>query len=189
MPTRQRIQSRPELVRNTLITLNDFELEIAEFIGKRRNSENRSKNVYDNRYKKNDSIEIDVIGTRTELAFGKLINSYPHELLELGVKSKKLGTDFGDYMIDNMSVDVKGTKYKTGRLLIPAKSSRPENIDMFCLLTKEEENSFYLRGFYPVDLIYEKTPIKNFGRPSYTVEQKELLDYDDCLKKVLDIAA
>jgi hypothetical protein len=43
MPPRQRIQSRPELVRNTLINLNENELELAKTIAIARNVSNRKE--------------------------------------------------------------------------------------------------------------------------------------------------
>jgi hypothetical protein len=49
MPPRQRIQSRPELVRNTLINLNENELELAKTIAITRNDSNcRKEGVIDN---------------------------------------------------------------------------------------------------------------------------------------------
>ena len=47
MPTRQRIQDRPELVRDALVTLTPAELKISSFIGNSRNKQNRSLGVFD----------------------------------------------------------------------------------------------------------------------------------------------
>ena len=75
MPTRQRVQSRPKLVRNTLINLNENELALAKTIAIARNSSNRKEGVVDNiQDKKRTSIQIDIDGAEAELAFFKLIN-------------------------------------------------------------------------------------------------------------------
>ena len=78
MPPRQRIQSRPELVRNTLIHLNKNELELAKTIAIARNVSNRKEGVIDNIQDKNrTSIQIDIDGAEAELAFFKFVNEYP----------------------------------------------------------------------------------------------------------------
>ena len=50
MSSRQRIQSRPELGRNTLMFLTEDEVNFANLIGSKRNSTNRKLDVNDNRY-------------------------------------------------------------------------------------------------------------------------------------------
>jgi len=75
MPTRQRVQSRPKLVRNTLIHLNENELKLAQTIAIARNDSNRKEGVVDNiQDKKRTSIQIDIDGAEAELAFFKFIN-------------------------------------------------------------------------------------------------------------------
>ena len=192
MPPRQRIQSRPELVRNTLINLNENELELAKTIAIARNVSNRKEGVIDNiQDKKRTSIQIDIDGIEAELAFFKLINKYPVSLLDTSNKSKSNGTDFGDVFIDNLSIDVKSTRYKTGKLIQSGAKTLKSKIDIYCLVIKEGENTFNMKGFYPSSLLlHEDNYGKHFpGRPCFAVPQKVLMDYDDCVKKVLTKAA
>jgi len=192
MPPRQRIQSRPELVRNTLINLNETELELAKTMAIARNASNRKEGVIDNiQDKKRTSIQIDIDGIEAELAFFKLINKYPVSLLDTSNKSKSNGTDFGDVFIDNLSIDVKSTRYKTGKLIQSGAKTLKSKIDIYCLVIKEGENTFNMKGFYPSSLLlHEDNYGKHFpGRPCFAVPQKVLMDYDDCVKKVLTKAA
>ena len=192
MPPRQRIQSRPELVRNTLINLNENELELAKTMAIARNASNRKEGVIDSiQDKKRTSIQIDIDGIEAELAFFKLINKYPVSLLDTSNKSKSNGTDFGDVFIDNLSIDVKSTRYKTGKLIQSGAKTLKSKIDIYCLVIKEGENTFNMKGFYPSSLLlHEDNYGKHFpGRPCFAVPQKVLMDYDDCVKKVLTKAA
>lgn len=192
MPPRQRIQSRPELVRNTLINLNENELELAKTIAIARNDSNRKEGVIDNiQDYKRTSIQIDIDGAEAELAFFKLINKYPKPLFDTSNKSKSNGTDLGDAFIDNLSIDVKSTRYKTGKLIQSGAKTLKSKIDIYCLIIKEGENTFNMKGFYPSYLLlHEDNYGKHFpGRPCFAVHQNFLMDYDDCVKKVLTKAA
>ena len=188
MPARQRIQSRPELVRNTLINLNENELALAKTIAIARNSSNRKEGVVDNiQDKKRTSIQIDIDGAEAELAFFKLINIYPASFFDTTNKSKSTGTDLGDAFLDDFSIDVKSTRYKTGQLIQSGAKTFKSKIDMYCLVIKEEDNIFNMKGFYPSSLLLqEKNYGKHFkGRPCFAIKQNVLMDYDDCAKKVL----
>ena len=192
MPPRQRIQSRPELVRNTLINLNENELELAKTIAIARNVSNRKEGVIDNIQDKNrTSIQIDIDGAEAELAFFKFVNEYPESFFDTTNKAKSTGTDLGDAILDNLSIDVKSTRYKTGKLIQSGAKTLKSNIDIYCLVIKEGENTFNMKGFYPSALLlHEDNYGKHFpGRPCFAVPQKVLMDYDDCVKKVLTKAA
>ena len=105
MPTGQRIQSRPQLVTDALITLTNAELRTSAFIGKSRNKKSRGAGVFDSSVA--DTHMIDIIGAEAELAFAKLCNLYPTDFMILDPKSKAKGTDDGDLNIDGVCVDVK----------------------------------------------------------------------------------
>ena len=192
MPPRQRIQSRPELVRNTLINLNENELELAKTIAIARNDSNRKEGVIDNIQDKNrTSIQIDIDGAEAELAFFKFVNEYPESFFDTTNKAKSTGTDLGDAILDNLSIDVKSTRYKTGKLIQSGAKTFKSKIDIYCLVVKEDDNTFNVKGFCPSSvLLHEDNYGKHFpGRPCFAVPQKVLMDYDDCVKKVLTKAA
>ena len=189
MSARKRIQDRPELGRDTLVILNDAEIQFAHLIADNRYASNRKAGVFDNKEdKKRTSIEIDRDGVESELAFFKLIGKYPEPIFDISIKSKEKGTDDGDALIDNMAIDIKSTRYKTGRLVQSGSLTKP-SVDLYCLMIKEGENSYVLKGFYPAKmLLREENYGKHFpGRPCFMVEQTDLMEYGDCVKKVLDM--
>lgn len=192
MPTRQRVQSRPKLVRNTLIYLNENELKLAQTIAIARNDSNRKEGVVDNiQDNKRTSIQIDIDGAEAELAFFKFVNKYPESFFDTTNKSKSTGTDLGDAILDNLSIDVKSTRYKTGKLIQSGAKTFKSKIDIYCLVVKEDDNTFNVKGFCPSSVLLQESNYgKHFpGRPCFAVEQKVLMDYDDCVKKVLTKAA
>lgn len=182
MPTRQRIQSRPELVRDTLIFLTPDEVKFANLIGNRRSQGNRKSNVRDNSYSKSNPIEIDELGARAELAIHKVCNQYPEDMFVFQPKSKKGKTDLGDIFIEGFGVDIKATKYKTGKLL--ANIGPKPDIDIFGLVVENNLNEYELKGFCSVDDLYNEDHIEVVGRRVYAVHQPDLMSFDDCVKKI-----
>jgi hypothetical protein len=183
MSIRQRVQSRPELVRNTLIFLTEDEVKFANLIGSKRNSSNRKLNTYDNRYKKTDPIEIDQLGARAEMAIYKFCNQYPEDMFMFKPKSKANKTDLGDIVIEGFSVDVKATKYKTGKLL--ANIGPLPDIDIFGLIVENNLNEYAIKGFLPAYELHDEKRIEIVGRRVYAAHQKDLLDFDDAVKKYI----
>jgi N-acetylglucosamine-6-phosphate deacetylase len=178
MPPRQRIQSRPELVRNTLINLNENELELAKTIAITRNANCRKEGVIEKveSYKRT-SIEIDIDGAEAELAFFKFVNKYPDSFFNTTNKSKIKGTDLGDAILDNLSIDVKSTRYKTGKLIQSGAKTLKSNIDIYCLVIKEGENTFNMKGFYPSALLlHEDNYGKHFPRSSLFCSSSKSFD-------------
>ena len=183
MSTRQRVQSRPELVRNTLIFLTEDEVKFANLIGSKRNSSNRKLNVFDNRYKKTNPIEIDQLGARAEMAIHKFCNQYPEDMFIFKPRSKAKKTDLGDIFIEGFSVDVKATKYKTGKLL--ANIGPLPDIDIFGLIVENNLNEYDIKGFLPAYELHDEKRIEIVGRRVYAAHQKDLLDFDDAVKKYI----
>ena len=165
-------------------------MQLAHLIADNRGAKNRKEGVFDNKQdKKRTSIEIDRDGVESELAFFKLIGKYPEPIFDTSLKSKEKGTDHGDAFLDNMAIDIKTTRYKTGRLVQAGSLTKP-SVDLYCLMIKEGENSYKLKGFYPAKmLLCEENYGKHFsGKPCFMVEQTDLMEYGDCVKKVLDMS-
>lgn len=184
MSTRQRIQDRPELVRDALVTLNPAELKISSFIGKSRNKQNRSLGVFDSAVA--ETGKIDILGAEAELAFAKLCNMYPIDFMILRPLSKAKGTDSGDLVLDGFNVDVKTTTHQNGMLLCTSK--HVNGIDLFALMVKKGEDTFQLKGFM---VAAELAVEEKFGRadgklrrPAYFAKQNELYSYKDAVKKL-----
>jgi len=189
MSTRQRIQDRPELVRNTLIYLEDTEIKLYTDIGQARYNNNRKKSIKDTAAKrdKNDPYKFDILGVAGELALYKIIGEYPNGVMDIGIRSMERGTDKGDLLIDGLTVDVKTTDHVNGRLLAVSNKCLGV-IDLFALVIKISDDYFILRGFYPCHLLIKEENFNRadgkFVRPCYNVGQEELMDYDEAVKKL-----
>lgn len=187
MPTRQRVQNRKQLVRDSLIKLEPSEVELYTLIGKARYDNNRQAKVRDTAAKrdKNDPYAFDIIGAGGELSFFKLSGLYPKQLMEIYPRSMSAKTDLGDLVLDGLTIDVKTTNHKTGVLL--ATSAESKNVvDIFALMIGLDKDLFCLKGFYPSSLLVQE---ENFNRcnrklvrPCYNVGQEVLLDYKDAVK-------
>ena len=182
MSSRQRIQSRPELGRNTLMFLTEDEVKFANLIGSKRNSTNRKLDVNDTRYKRTDPLEIDQLGARAELAIHKFCNQYPEDMFMFKPLSKANKTDLGDIFIEGLGVDVKATKYKTGKLL--ANIGPVPDIAIFGLIIENNINEYDLKGFMTAHDLYDEKRIEVVGRRVYAAHQKDLLDFDDAVKNI-----
>ena len=184
MYTGQRVQNRPQLVTDALITLTHAELRTSAFIGKSRNKKSRDSGVFDSSV--SDTHMIDIIGAEAELAFAKLCNLYPKDFMTLGTRSKAEGTDDGDLNIDGVCVDVKTTTHKNGMLL--SNSKHTSGIDLFALMIKKGEDTFQLKGFMlATELIVEDRFGRADGklkRPTYVAKQDELYCYKTAVRKL-----
>jgi hypothetical protein len=183
MSSRQRIQSRPELGRNTLMFLTEDEVKFANLIGSKRNSTNRKLDVNDTRYKRTDPLEIDQLGARAELVIHKFCNQYPEDMFMFKPLSKANKTDLGDIFIEGLGVDVKATKYKTGKLL--ANIGPIPDIAIFGLIIENNINEYDLKGFMTAHDLYDEKRIEVVGRLVYAAHQKDLLNFDDAVKKYI----
>jgi hypothetical protein len=163
--------------------LTEDEVKFANLIGSKRNSTNRKLQVTDTRYKRTDPLEIDQLGARAELAIHKFCNQYPEEMFVFKPVSKANKTDLGDIVIEGFSVDVKATKYKTGKLL--TNIGPLPDIDIFGLIVENNLNEYDLKGFLPAYDLHDEKRIEVVGRQVYAAHQKDLLDFDDAIKKYM----
>ena len=92
------------------ITLNAAEIKICEWIAKNRYASNRNGGVSDKKIGPQSCEETDLEGICGEFAFCKAMNLYP----DMSISPRK-GTD--DVTLNGKTVDVKTTRYKTGKLL------------------------------------------------------------------------
>jgi hypothetical protein len=96
--------------------------------------------------------------------------------------SKANKTDLGDIFIEGLGVDVKATKYKTGKLL--ANIGPIPDIAIFGLIIENNINEYDLKGFMTAHDLYDEKRIEVVGRRVYAAHQKDLLDFDDAVKNI-----
>lgn len=150
------------------ITLNKGEQAICKLIAKLRFDNNR-KNGVKNSKRGNQSDEFtDLEGIGGEVAFCKAVNSFP----DFSIHTRTSETDKGDLILFNKRVDVKTTKYATGKLLaVPWKT---HNVDIFVLMTGTFPTYTY-RGYLPASELLKKERLGNLGHgETYIAHQNEL---------------
>jgi hypothetical protein len=156
------------------VELGPAERRLAEYLAKARHAANRRSGVRDARVGPQSSAETDLEGIAAELAFCKLFNAYP----DLGEDARppfdaRLPLD-GVYL----RVDVKATRYRSGRLLaVPGKATKAERPDAYALVVGAFPGPYEFRGFLAADELLRPTRLTDLGHgPTYSAAQAELVE-------------
>ena len=129
------------------ITLGEPETRICAWLAKQRHAANRQAAVADAQVGPQSSEMTDLEGIGGEFAFCKLFNLYP----DMTIGARAGGADAH---IGTLSVDVKTTKYPTGRLLATLNKSEA-TCDIYALVVGQMPN-YCIRGWaYGRDLTNE----------------------------------
>jgi hypothetical protein len=105
-----------------------------------------------------------------------MFNVYPD--LTVQVRSSIDGTDQGDAVLrDGRTVDVKSTRYFTGRLL--AVRWKKQNVDLFALMIGTFP-TYTFKGFMKSEELLKEERIGNLGHGNgYIAQQHELKDLEN----------
>lgn len=128
---------------------------------------NRRHGVADQRVGPQDSLQIDIDGLMGEFALAKLLNVYPD--MQVGTRP------LHDLMTSIGGVDVKTTRYKSGRLLAnPKKATIP--CDWYALMWLENDETVHFLGAASAEKLLADDKLKELnGRPAYLMDQDELI--------------
>lgn len=166
------------------VSLNELEKRLAVYIGRQRTAMNRNVTATNHKLAHEDPIKADIEGVMGELAFCKLLNTYPHDVFELSTRSAATGEDFGDVTMNGLRIDIKTSAYKSARLLAVTKNP---NVDMLILMTGEE-GVYTLAGGMMADEMYKDSRYGNhvgLRKPCYAAEHGELMSPEDIFKALL----
>ena len=154
------------------VVLNEAEQRLVEYIAKKRTAyhqhdesdEKRQVEHWDRTLEENDRE-----GFGGEVAYCKLVNLYPD--LDTNLSTP----DYDCISCNGEKIDVKTTKYRNGRLIVPVnKVTHPA--DRYVLVTGEFP-VYYVMGECSAEQLFHEENIRNFGKgPGYTLEQDELED-------------
>lgn len=111
------------------IKLSESEIKICEWLAKNRYQNNRKENVQDKKIGPQSCDLTDLDGICGEFAFCKAFNLYP----DMSVSPRKGGYDL---VVKGKRVDVKTTRYKTGKLLA-TRDKKLEDSDVYVLVLSE----------------------------------------------------
>ena len=154
------------------VVLNEAEQRLVEYIAKKRiafhNHDEATVQRKHNHWEVTQEVT-DREGFGGEVAYCKLMNIYPDLDTELSTP------DYDCISCNGEKIDVKTTKYRNGRLIVPVnKVTHPA--DRYVLVTGEFP-VYYVMGECSAEQLFHEENIRNFGKgPGYTLEQDELED-------------
>jgi len=157
------------------VFLSTSEQKLAHYVAKNRNGKNRYFNVTNLKISAEDPHTVDLEGIAGELAFCRLFNVYPdidtdreppHPLYDAVIPPPP-----------GFRIDVKTTKYETGKLLVDArKGSKTDSVDFYVLMTGSFPGPYTYRGMIARETIIAPHRIEIIkGYRSYVAIQSELV--------------
>lgn len=136
-----------------------MELMVARFIAASRQTHGRKN--YEDKKRMDDGFQADVDGMIGEMCFGKMFNYF------VNLSARKADADF--YTKDGKSIDVKSTRYKTGRLVATINKKRSP-CDLYVLMVIDGEGGWY-KGYVSKEELFKDENIKDLGHgPTYVYE-------------------
>ena len=153
------------------ITLDKTEQEIAESLAKRRYNAARNAGVQNAKIGPQSNWQTDLEGIGSEFAFCKLFNLFP----DLTVGARKGGHDCTMF---THKVDVKATKYKTGRLL--ARTSKTmEDADLYALMIGEFPRYAFVGWAWNHELLRDENIMDLGHGEGFALSQEQLWSSDE----------
>lgn len=155
------------VIAGTVVELCPVEQRLAKHIASERERINRASGVSNGRIGPQSDAETDLTGIGAELAFCRLMNVYPDLTLDLRAGGE-------DCWWAGRSVDVKGTRYPTGKLLaVPTKLNR-DGAEVYALMTGTFP-TYTFRGLAAKDALLRADRLTDLGHGSgYAMTQEEL---------------
>ena len=148
------------------INLDKHELELCEYIGKKRSAIARSNNVFDAKIGDQNGVEADIQGFKAEYAFAKCINVFP----DFGLSPRSGSYDGITHK--QARYDIKSTKYKTGNLLTTLKVN--PDVDIYILAYVNDNLVCFIGWAHKMKLIKNEN-IKDLGHgKGYFLSRSEL---------------
>lgn len=155
-----------------VVILSSTEQTICKAIAKKRFSSNRKNGVENKRIGDQSDEFTDLNGFGAEFAFCKIFNVMPDFSIE---PRKSDEFDYDCKLYDGIKVDVKTTKYKTGRLLVAKWKS--SGSDVFALMIGEFPK-YEFKGFCSREKAMSEKYLKDMGHgEAYFVDQEDLIEY------------
>lgn len=158
-----------------IITLDATEQEVCEHVAKERYNNARKKGITDNKKGPQSNYATDLEGVASEMAAAKLLNVWPDLSAEVAVH---------DLTFMGYTVDVKATKYRTGKL-IAALHKKHKACDYYMLMLGEFPE-YHLGGFCKKENLLTDETITNLGWGNlHALEQDQLLSLDEFKEEIM----
>ncbi len=166
--------------KNKKITLSEVEQAICRGVARSRYKNARNAGVENRKIGKQSDEETDLQGFAAEFAFCRLFNLFP----DFTIHPRSMYDDEGDAKFPSgLIVDVKSTKYETGRLVAAKwKKSESNVVDAYALMTGTFPE-FTFRGFMHKKEFLREERLGNLGHGEHFIAQqyelKELSEIED----------
>jgi hypothetical protein len=156
------------------VRLTETEQKIATYIAKQRYKNARDNGITDNKKGPQSNYETDLEGVASEMAAAKTLNLWPDLQIE------KIPEH--DLSLGLLTIDVKTTKYKTGKL-IAAKHKVKKSCDYYMLMIGSFPE-YSCAGFCKRENIFNTNTVTNLGWGElHAVEQANLQSLEDFLNE------
>ena len=156
--------------------LGETEQKVCEYIAKERYNNARKKGITDNKKGPQSNYDTDLEGVASEMAAAKLLNVWPD------IQIEEIPTH--DLIVGKYTVDVKATKYRTGKL-IDALHKKDKACDYYMLMLGTFPE-YSLGGFCKKEKLLTKETITNLGWGElHALEQDQLLSLEEFKKETM----
>jgi len=141
------------------VDLTEVEKKVVMMVAREKYEYSREHHVEMKRME--DGLQADIDGMIGEVCFGKMFNYF------VNLSARKADADF--YTKDGKSIDVKSTRYKTGRLVATINKKRSP-CDLYVLMVIDDEGGWY-KGYVSKEELFRDENIKDLGHgPTYVYE-------------------
>lgn len=148
------------------IKLTNSELKICEWIAKNRYQNNRADNIVDKKIGPQSCEITDLDGICGEFAFCKAFNLYP----DMTINPRSGGYDL---IVKGKRVDIKTTRYRTGKLLA-TKDKKIDDADIYVLVLSDYPKYIILGWCRSEDLIKDNNLVDLGYGLTYAMDQSKL---------------
>jgi len=158
------------------ITLTYCEKKLSHFVARHRNGNNRYFNITNLKISPDSPHAVDLEGIAGEIAFCRLFNVYPD--LDTDRPPPHPFYDATIHPAPGYRIDVKTTKYESGKLLVDARknSVKTDAVDFYALMTGSFPGPYVYRGMIARETIIAPHRIQTIkGYRSYVATQNELI--------------
>jgi hypothetical protein len=137
------------------VKLDPFEIEVCQYIGRRRSEVSRSTYAKVTKIGAQDTVESDIQGFMAEYAFAKYLNVFP----DFTLNPRSGGYD--GITTKGARYDIKSTKNKKGNLLSTLKANN--DVDIYVLAYVDDDSVEFI-GWARKDELIREDNIKDLGR-------------------------
>lgn len=150
-----------------MIELSKEEQIIAKMLARKRYRNARKKGIPDKKIGKQDNWFTDLNGVGAEMAFCKRFNYYPDlQITEI--------PDFDAISHKGKTIDVKTTKYKSGKLVAAKWKTNKNPADIYVLMVGEFPR-YEFKGYATKEELFKEENLKDLGHgKGYALNQNQL---------------